>query len=132
MARFINKWISWYLVLAMFVIGVTPRAYAGFAPSEIIGLSPADRNADLRKIQFFLEMKMVQERLRQFGYTPEEVQSRLSQVDDQQLHQLALKLDDLNVAGDSGLGVVIAVLIIVILVIVIIQLLGHKIVIKKD
>jgi hypothetical protein len=34
------------------------------------------------------------------------------------------------VAGDSALGIIIAVLIIVILVIVIIQLTGHKIVIK--
>ncbi len=132
MARFLNKWIAWYLVVAMFIIGMTPRVYAGFAPSEMIGLSPGERAADLQKVQLFLEMKMVRERLKDFGYTSEEVQSRLSQLNDEQIHQLALKLDDLNVAGDSGLGIVIALLIIVILVIVIIQLLGHKIVIKKD
>jgi hypothetical protein len=66
------------------------------------------------------------------GYTPEEIQSHLSQLNDEQIHQLALKLDDLHVAGDSALGIIIALLIIAILVIVIIQLLGHKIVIKKD
>jgi hypothetical protein len=74
----------------------------------------------------------VRERLKDFGYSSEEVQSRLSQLNDEQIHQLALKLDDLNVAGDSALGIIIGLLIIVILVIVIIQLLGHKIVIKKD
>ena len=132
MTRFLNKWIAWYLVVAMFVIGITPRAYAGFAPSEMIGLSPAERAADLEKVRQFLEMKMVRERLKDFGYTSEEVQSRLSRLDDEQIHQLALKLDDLNVAGDSGLGIIIGLLIIVVLVIVIIQLLGHKIVIKKD
>jgi len=132
MTRFLNKWIAWYLVVAMFVIGITPRAYAGFAPSEMIGLSPAERAADLQKVRQFLEMKMVRERLKDFGYTSEEVQSRLSRLDDEQIHQLALKLDDLNVAGDSGLGIIIGLLIIVVLVIVIIQLLGHKIVIKKD
>jgi hypothetical protein len=132
MGRFFNKWIAWYLVVAMFIIGITPRVYAGFAPSEMIGLSPAERAADLQKVQQFLEMKMVRERLKEFGYTSEEVQSRLSQLGDEQIHQLALKLDDLNVAGDSALGIIIALLIIAILVIVIIQLLGHKIVIKKD
>jgi hypothetical protein len=132
MTRFLNKWIAWYLVVAMFVIGITPRVYAGFAPSEMIGLSPAERAADLEKVRQFLEMKMVRERLKDFGYTSEEVQSRLSRLDDEQIHQLALKLDDLNVAGDSGLGIIIGLLIIVVLVIVIIQLLGHKIVIKKD
>lgn len=132
MARFLNKWIAWYLVVAMFVIGIAPRVYAGFAPSEVLGLSPAERASDLQKVRQFLEMKMVRERLKELGYTPEEIQSRLSQLSDEQIHQLALKLDDLNVAGDSALGIIIALLIIAILVIVIIQLLGHKIVIKKD
>jgi len=27
-----RKWITWYLVVAMFVIGITPRVYAGFPP----------------------------------------------------------------------------------------------------
>jgi len=131
MTRFLNKWIAWYLVVAMFVIGLPPRIRR-VCPSEMIGLSPAERAADLEKVRQFLEMKMVRERLKDFGYTSEEVQSRLSRLDDEQIHQLALKLDDLNVAGDSGLGIIIGLLIIVVLVIVIIQLLGHKIVIKKD
>jgi hypothetical protein len=132
MTRFLSKWIAWYLVVAMFIIGITPRVYAGFAPSEMFALSPAERASDLQKVRQFLEMKMVRERLKDFGYTSEEVQSRLSQLNEEQIHQLALKLDDLNVAGDSALGIIIALLIIAILVIVIIQLLGHKIVIKKD
>jgi hypothetical protein len=132
MTRFLRKWIAWYLVVAMFVIGITPRVYAGFAPSEVIGLSPAERTADLEKVRKFLEMKMVRERLKEFGYTAEEIQSKLSQLSEEQVHQLALNLDDLNVAGDSALGIIIALLIIAILVIVIIHLMGHKIVIKKS
>ncbi len=130
MARFPNRWIAWYLVVAMFVIGITPRVYAGCAPSEVPGLSPGERAADLQKIRQFLEVKMVGERLKELGYTSEEIQSRFSQLNDTQIHQLATKLDDLNVAGDSALGVIIALLIIVILVIVIIQLMGHKIVVQ--
>jgi hypothetical protein len=125
----LKKWITWYLVAAMFVIGITPRVYAGFSPSEITALSPAERSAEVQKIQKFLEMKMVRERLKEFGLTPDEIQTRLSQLSDEQIHQLALKLDDLKLGGD-GLGIIIFLLVVVILVIVIIQITGHKVVVK--
>jgi len=124
-----KKWITWYLVMAMFVIGITPRVYAGFSPSEIIALSPAERSADVQKIQKFLEMKMVRERLKEFGLTPDEIQARLSQLSDPQIHQLAVKLDDLKLGGD-GLGIIIFLLVVVILVIVILQVTGHRVVVK--
>ena len=67
----LRKWITWYLVVAMFVIGITPRVHAGFSPSEVIGLSSLDRPSEVQKIQKFLEIKMVRERLREFGFTPD-------------------------------------------------------------
>jgi hypothetical protein len=125
----LRKWITWYLVAAMFVIGITPRLYAGFSPSEVIGLSPAERSSDLEKMQKFLEMKIVRERLKELGFAPDEIQSRLNQLSDSQVHQLALQVDNLKVGGD-GLEVVIALLVIAILVVILIWLLGHKIVVK--
>ncbi len=130
MNRLLRKMVTWYLVAAMLVIGITPRVYAGFSPSEVIGVSPAERAADLQKVRKFLEMKMVGERLRELGLAPGEVQARLDQMNDQQLHQLALKVDELNVAGDSGLGIVIALLIIAILVVILVFLLQGRISIK--
>jgi hypothetical protein len=130
MGQTLRKWITWYLVMAMFVIGITPRVYAGFSPSEVMNLSPAERSADLKKVQKFLEMKMVRERLKELGLTREEIQSRMEQISDQQLHQLALKLDDLTVAGDDGLGILIGLLVIAILVVILVLLLQHRIVIK--
>jgi hypothetical protein len=126
----LRKWITWYLVGAMFVIGITPRVYAGFSPSEVMNLSSAERSADLKKVQKFLEMKMVRERLKELGLTREEIQSRMDQISDQQLHQLALKLDNLTVAGDDGLGIIIGLLVIAILVVILVFLLQHRIVIK--
>jgi hypothetical protein len=126
----LKKWITWYLVMAMFVIGITPRVYAGFSPSEVIGLSQVDRSSDLQKIQKFLEMKMVGERLKEFGLSPGEIQTRLDQLNDPQIHQLALRLDDLKMGTDSGLGIVIFLLLVAILVILIIQLTGHKVIVK--
>ena len=126
----LKKWIIWYLVAAIFVIGITPRVYAGFAPSEGFALTSGERASNLDKVQKFLEMKMVRERLKDLGFTPEEIQGKLNDVNDQQLHQLAMKMDDLKVGGDSGLGIVIAILVIIILVIIILQLTGHRIVVK--
>ena len=130
MNRFVRRWVAWGVVMAMSVIGITSPTYAGFLPSEAIGLSPTESSADLEKVRKFLEMKRVGERLRELGLAPGEVQSRLDQLNDQQLHQLALRVDDLTVAGDEGLGIIIALLVIAIIVIIVIQLTGHKVVVK--
>lgn len=124
------KSVSWYLVLAMFIIGIAPKVEAGFSKSEVIALSSVDRAADLDKIQKVLETKQIQERLEKLGFTQDEINSRLSQLSDQQIHQFALQLDELKV-GSDGLGVVIALLVIVILVIIVLQLTGHKVIVTK-
>ncbi len=124
------KAVAMYLVFAMFIIGIAPRVEAGFAPSETVVLSGFDRAADLDKIQKVLETKMVRERLQKLGFSHEEINNKVEQLSDQQIHQLALQLDELKVGGD-GLGVVIALLVIVILVIIILQLTGHKVIVTK-
>ena len=125
----LRKGIIWYLVVAMFVIGITPRVYAGFSPSEGIGLLPLDRPSDVQKIQKFLEIKMVRERLREFGFTPDEIQARLNQLSDPQVHQLAVQIDDAKVGAD-GAGIIIGLLVIAILVVILVWLLGHRVEIK--
>ena len=122
--------VAWYLVVAMVIISIAPRVEAGFAPSEIIDLKPEDRTADIEKIQNVLETKAVSERLSQFGLNQDEIAERLSQLSDEQIHQLALQLDDLRVGQDAA-GVIIAVLVIIILIIVILQLTGHKVIVTK-
>lgn len=130
MQKKIQKGIIWYLIGAMFLIGAVPRVEAGFSPSDLVNLSPPDRASDLQKIKNFLERKMVTERLRELGFSAFEIQKRLNELNDQQIHQLALKIDELKVGSDSGLGLVIALLVIAILVVLFLQLTGHRIVIK--
>ena len=125
----LKKTLVWYLVGAMFVIGVTPKCFAGFSPSEVMALSQTERPQDLLKLQKFLETKMVRERLMDLGFIPEEVQMKLGNLSDQQIHQMALHLDEMKVAGD-GVGIFIAVFLIVVLVVLIIYATGHKIVFK--
>jgi hypothetical protein len=122
----VKKCLAWYLVLAMFVIGVAPRVDAAFSPSEVLTLSPEVRAGDIDKIRITLENKLVSQRLRDLGYSTDEIMTRLSQMTDEQIHSFAQRLDDLKVGGD-GAGVVIAVLVIIILVLVILHLTGKKV-----
>ena len=124
------KHVTWYLIIAMFIIGIAPKVDAGFAPSEIIALSQGERTVDLQKIQNILEVKAVKERLSQLGLNHDEIQSKLSQLSDQQIHQIALQLDDLKI-GQDALGVIIALLVIAILVVVLLKLTGHKVIVTK-
>ena len=114
--------LSWYLVFAMLLIGIAPKVDAGIAPSELIAMSQTDRNIDMEKIRQVLEMKMVGKRLGQLGFTQDEIQTRLNSLDDQQLHKVALQLDDLKVGGDGGAGIAIVVLLILVVFLMIMML----------
>jgi hypothetical protein len=115
------KVLCCYLVVALFVIGIADKSYAGFTPSEVMNLSPLERTVDLQKIRTALETKVVSEKLTQLGFNKDEIQSRLDQLSDQQLHKVALKVDQLKTGGDAG-GFIIAVLVIAILVVLFIYL----------
>ncbi len=124
------KYVSCYLVVAIIVMGMIPRVYAGFSPSEVIALSELDRSADLEKIQKILEIRMVRERLDQLGFSQDEIQKRLGQLTDEQIHQLALQIDELR-AGGNGEVVIIIVLVIALIIVLFLWLTGRKVVVTK-
>lgn len=124
------KQVSWYLVFAMFIIGIAPRAEAGFVPSDVMALSEAERATNLEKIQKSLETKMIKKRLEKLGLTQEEINNRLSQLSDQQIHQFAMKIDELRVGG-NGFEVLVVLLLIGILVGVWVYATGHKVIVTK-
>jgi hypothetical protein len=115
------KYVSCYCVVAVFVMGIVPRVYAGFSPSDVVVLTESERSADLGKIQKMLEMKVIQERLKQLGFSKEEIESRLEQLSDEQIHQLALQIDELKVGGNGG-GVLVLLLIIALTVVIVLLL----------
>jgi hypothetical protein len=119
------------MVTVMFLFGITPKVEAGFSPSEVLGQSQMDRSMDVEKIRKFLETKMIRERLHAFGFSHEEIQTRLNLLTDDQIHQVALKLDELKVAGD-GAEAVIIVLLIAAVVLLVIYLMGYRVVLKKE
>jgi hypothetical protein len=120
----LKKCLICYLVIALFLMGIAPRLDAGFVPSETLNLSPGTRVVDIDKIRIVLENKLVSQRLRDLGFTPEEATARMSAMSDDQIHSLAQKLDQAKVGGE--VGVVIAVLVIVVLVLLIVRLAGGR------
>jgi hypothetical protein len=130
MRRKITRWVIWYMVTVMFLLGITPRVEAAFSPSEVVGQPSMNRIADLEKIQKVIEVKMIRERLSALGLSQEEIQARLIQMSNDQVHQLAVKLDELKVGGDNGVTVLI-VLVIVAIAILVVYLMGYRLILKK-
>ncbi len=122
-----KRWSAWYLVVAICIMGFVPPLEASFLPSETVA-SGTTRPADLDTVQKVLETRLVQQRLQDLGFTPEEVSARLAQLSDVQIHQLAQRLDDLRV-GQDGWSVFFGILAVAALVIIIYYLLTNKVVI---
>ncbi len=93
----------------------TPTAAAAYEPSSA-------RGADLKAIQTTLESEIVRERLKELKMTPEQVNARLSQLSDAEIHQVAMNVENLNPGGDAG-GVLVSVLVIGVLVLLFVYLL---------
>lgn len=122
----LRKLLCFYLSLTLIVIGFVQSAGAAFVSSEV---TLNIKNENLNKIQSFLERKIVSQRLKDFGFTEKEIIDRLNGLDEKSIHSLALKIDEIKVAGDAGAAVVLA-LVIIALVVLIINLTGHKVVVK--
>ncbi len=112
-----TKWLACYLVIAILVIGFTQNVYAGFASSKMMNLDGGNRIEDFQKVQSVLESKMVGERLKQLGFTSEEVKGKLAYLNDDQLHKLAVQLDELKVGGDVATAAVILIAVAIIAVV---------------
>lgn len=113
------KRTSVLLIFVLSLISLVPRVEAAFIPSSD-SRNGLMRNQDIQTIQKTLESKIVKQRLQDLGFSEEEIQERLNQLSDEEVHSLAMQIDSLSQGGI--LGVVIAVLIIVVLVLVIMKL----------
>lgn len=129
---FFKRSLVGYLVIATFVLGFlsafpTAEGWAMFLPSN---LTVSERQESLAKIQPVLESKIIRQRLADLGLSGEEISSRLSQLSDQEVHEISSKIDTLYAGGDA-LGTIAILLVIAILVVVLLNLTGHKVVITK-
>ena len=108
------------ILTATMVCSIKPAGWAMLIPQEMpSGTSTLNRSADMKTIRGALESKMLRERLKDFGLSETEINSRLSRLSDKQIHQLAMQIHTVNPGGDFT---VVGILIVVVLVLFIIYL----------
>ena len=117
-------------VAGSFFLFNSAPALAGLVESKPVSeVLISKREEDLQKVQRALESKLVQEKLKAYGLTKEEIEKKLSELNDEQIHTLA-KASDKVLAGGDGLGVAIGVVVLLILVVILVKLLDKEIIIR--
>lgn len=106
------------LALAFGLHALAPTALAGPVSSREI-LVESTRASDLATIQQALEHKVVKQRMSELGFTSDEIQLRLANASDAELHQLATESEKLMAGGVAGL--LISLLVIILLVFLILR-----------
>jgi flagellar basal body-associated protein FliL len=125
-----SKLLALYLVFAMFLLTLPSQGWAMFVPAtpheNATGAAAVSggRTADLARIQAALESKIVQQKLMDYGLSPEETMARVNKLSDEQINQFATHTDALQAGGDRG-GRLILILLIVILIILIVKAPGQ-------
>jgi len=120
-----------FAIAGWFFLFNSAPAVAGLVGSKPASeeVSKISREEEIRTIQRALESKIVQEKLKAYGLSKEEIEKKLSEMDDQQIHILA-RASEKVLAGGDVLGTVIAVLVIAILVVILLKLLNKEIIIR--
>jgi len=116
--------IAVMLVVVMGLVSLVPRVEAFFVPSDQ-SASSISRQEDMATIERALEQKLVRERLKDLGYTEEEIKARLDRLSDAEVHSLASQLDSLMPAGGWEVALVV-ILLVAILIVLILMWTGHK------
>lgn len=122
--------LVWILVAWMGGLAAVPAPAAAAPAPTHLALAAPDRAAGLTAIQALLERKVVRQRLADLGLSPEEIQARLPELTDAQVHGLASRIEGLQAGGD-GLGIAIGILLVVLIVIVILKITDTKILVTK-
>jgi len=111
---FSNRVFICYLTVAFSVLSSASSAPAMFIPSPYEGNGVNHRETDIQEIQKLLESKLIQHKLSQFGLTKEEIEARLHQLNDEQMHQIASQIHGLEPGGGTAEVVIIIILLAVV------------------
>jgi hypothetical protein len=123
---FYAKPLSIYLVAALIAVStIAGPAEAMFLPSapQAPTTTLFDRAADLSRIQNTLESKTIQQRLTDYGLSPEKTMTKLNSLSDEQIHRLAVHIDAVQAGGHRGIGFeeILIILLVVLLILILVQ-----------
>jgi cytochrome c553 len=133
---FYTKPLTIYLAAALLAIST----FAGPAEAMFVPAAPhqnmtgatavsAGRAADMAKIQTAFESKILQQKLMDYGLSPEETMARVNKLSDEQIHQLATHTDSLQAGGDP-VGFLVGLVVLALLVVLLIYLIQGRVEIK--
>ncbi len=114
------------LSVCLVAVLIAVSAIAGTAEAMFVPAAPQtrtaplfDRAADLAKIQKALESRTLQQRLRDYGLSPEKALAKINGLSDEQIHRFAANIDALQPGGHRGDEVIIILLLIILILIII-------------
>ncbi len=116
-----------FVATAMAVLMVMNVAPIGLAQAKMVTtdqvLEHADPGSDRERVESFLLREDVQSQFVLLGINPEEAANRVASLSDEEIQQIAGRLDELP-AGEGGVGVVVGAILIIFLVLLITDLMG--------
>lgn len=112
--RRFSRPISYVITVGVLALSVhLPAAHAAVISTEAI-VSSQQADLDRSRVQSLLGREEVKQRLLAAGVDPSQVASRVDALSDNEVHQLAAKIDQLPAGGDA-LGVLVFVFIVLLI-----------------
>jgi hypothetical protein len=115
------------VVIALAVLMVMNVAPIGLVQAKMVTtdqvLEHADPGSDRERVESFILREDVQRQLVLLGINPEEAASRVASLSNEEIQQIAGRLDELP-AGEGGIAVVVGAILIVFLILLVTDLLG--------
>ncbi|MGE5754083.1 MAG: PA2779 family protein [Deltaproteobacteria bacterium] len=126
---------GWFLAMALLMAGWMGAlgSLRGVAEAGVIASHAGSgelRAAEVSRVQAFLEGKVVQQKLMDYGVSPEEAMAKIRSMSDQDLHRIASLTDRVAAGADDAIGILIGVAILIILIIVIMKLMNKEVVVR--
>ena len=126
--RMLNRPLCLVVLVLSVGLALLPRVTDGAVLPSAPASSPRASAEELNRLMTVLERKAVTTRLDGLGLSRGEVAAKLATLSDEELHRLAIQVDQLGAGGDGVAGAIAAVLIFALLIILILELLGRRVV----
>lgn len=112
------------LIAASAVAGPAEAMYLPLGPGSALDAPSVDRNVEMATIQKTLETEVIRQRLEDLGLSSGEVLAKLSTLTDEQVHQLASRIDAVQAGGRGGsidASTLIIILLLVLLILILVE-----------
>jgi hypothetical protein len=114
----LRRFLSVMLIVSIAGMGLPLPAHAGMLPTDSAVTSPVKE-----RIVSLLERSDVHAQLQSLGVNPADVKARVAALTDEEVSQLANRIDSLP-AGADGIGAVVGALVLIFIVLLITDILG--------